>query len=165
MPIDDERRRFGRAKATQDPKPQTVAAANGELGWKEGVQKSLQRLQETLLLQRAGPTGLRAEEENRIKTNEEAAQRARNERNEKYERLRQAFERMNRWMAEEKAEAAREESKRAQGMRGSSYLCAVRLTDGVDEDGFRLVGEALERYRQQRTDVRELLESEPRHPD
>ena len=40
----------------------------------------------------------------------------------------------------------------------------MRLTDKIDEDGFRLVGEALERYRQQRTDARALLESERRKP-
>lgn len=32
--------------------------------------------------------------------------------------------------------------------------------DKVEMDGFRLVGEALERYRQQRADARALLESE-----
>lgn len=117
MPIDDERRRFGGAKTTSDTKSQTVVATEHKFGTKEDVQESLQRLQETLLLQRGESAGVHTEEDKRIEANKEAAERARNERNKKYERLRQAFERMNRWVAEEKAEAAREESKRDQGMR------------------------------------------------
>ena len=124
MPIHDERRRFGKAKATPVIKPQTVVATEGKSGSKDDVQESLQRLQEMLLLQRNEPAEFGVEEEKRIKANKEAAERARNERNEKYERLRQAFDRMNRWMDEERAGAAREESKRdQQGIKGSSYLC------------------------------------------
>ena len=117
MPIDDERRRFCRAKATSDTKPQTAVATEGKIGTKVHVQESLQRLQETLLSQRGESAGVREEEDKRIEANKEAAERARNERNKKYERLRQAFERMNRWVAEDRAEAAIEESKRVQGMR------------------------------------------------
>lgn len=120
MPIDDERRRLGRTKTTPGRKSQTIVATEGKSGSKD-VQESLQRLQE--MLQRQEPAGLHEGEENRIEANKEAAKRAQNERNEKYERLRQAFERMNRWMDEEKAEAAREESRRVQqGMRDLSYL-------------------------------------------
>jgi len=115
MPIGDERRRFGRAKATPDTKPQVVVATEGKSGTKGDAQESLQRLQETLLLQRGESAGVREEEDKRIEANKEAMEHARNERNEKYERLRQAFERMNRWVAEE--EAARGESKKVQGMR------------------------------------------------
>jgi len=122
MPIDDERRRFGGAKAIPDTKPQTALATEGEFGTKGCVRESLQRLQETLLLQQGESAGVRAEEDKRTETNKEAAERAGNERNEKYERLRQTFERMNRWMADEEAEAARKESKRVQGMRNLSYL-------------------------------------------
>ena len=117
MPIDDGRRRFGRAKPPPGTKPQAVIVTDGKFGTEGDVQESLRRLQETSLLQRDETAGVRVEEDKRIEANKEAAERARNERNEKYERLRQAFERMNRWVAEEKAEAAREESKRIQGMR------------------------------------------------
>lgn len=164
MPINDERRRFGRAKATPDTEPPTAAATGGTPGPKDGVQESLQSLQETLLLQRNERAEFRAEEEKRIQASEEAVRRARDERNEKYERLQQAFERVDRWKDEEKAEAAREQSKRAQGTQHLSYLCSdlvqIWLMNKADMDGFRLVGEALERYRKQRADARALLESE-----
>lgn len=122
MPIDDERRRFGKAKAIPDTKPQTALATEGELGKKGDVRESLQKLQETLLLHQGESAAARVEEDKRIEANKEAAERVRNKRNEKYERLRQAFERMNRWMAEEEAEAAREESKRVQGLTSLFYL-------------------------------------------
>jgi len=75
MPIVDEWRRFGRAKAT---KPQTVVATEGKFGTKGDVQESLQRLQETLLLQRGDSTGAREEEDiraKRIRANKEVAER------------------------------------------------------------------------------------------
>jgi hypothetical protein len=57
--------------------------------------------------------GFRVENKKRIETNNEGVQRARNEGpgDEKYERPRQASERINRWKDDEKAEAARKESK------------------------------------------------------
>lgn len=123
MPIDDERRRLGRSKIAPDTKPQgVVATEGGGSGSKDGVRGSLQTLQEMLLLQQSERAGFRAEEEKRIEANREVMQHARNERNEKYQRLRQAFERMNRSKDEEKAEAAREESKRRQGTKSLSYL-------------------------------------------
>lgn len=121
MPIDDERRRFRRTKATPDNNPQSAVATEGELGSKGGVQESLQELQETLLLQHGERAEFRLEEEKRIEANKQAAQRARAERNEKHERLKRAFEKMDRWKDEENAEAA-EELRRVQGMRSSSYL-------------------------------------------
>lgn len=130
MPIDDERRRFGEAKTVPDTKPQTAVSTTDEPRPKDGVRESLQRLQEMLLLQQGEQIGFREEEEKRIKAHELAAQDARNGRKEKYERLREAFERTNRWMKdEEKAEAAGEESKRAQGKKSLSYLCRD-VTDG-----------------------------------
>ena len=117
MPIDDERRRFNRTKTTAGTKPQATGSTRDEPEPKNEVQESLQRLQEMLLLQRGEQVGFRAEEEKRIEAHELATQHARNERNEKYERLRQASERMSRWKDEEKAEAAGEESGRAQGRR------------------------------------------------
>lgn len=129
MPIDDERRRFGEAKTVPDTKPQTAVCTADEPRPKDGVRESLQQLQEMLLLQRGEQIGFREEEEKRIKAHQLAAQHARNERNEKYERLREAFERTNRWKDEEKAEAAGEESKRAQGKRRLSYL-SRDVTDG-----------------------------------
>ena len=122
MPINDERRRFGRAKATLDTEPQVAVATEGTSGPKDGIQESLQGLQEILLSQRDERAGFRAEEENRVKANEEAMRRARDERNEKYERLQRAFERVHRWKDEDKAEAAREESRRTQGTQISPYL-------------------------------------------
>jgi len=122
MPIDDERRRFGRAKTTSGTKPQTAVPTTDGSELKDGVQESLQRLQE-MLLQRGERVGFREEEKKRLETHELAARHARSERNEKYERLQQASERMNRWKDEEKTEAAGEESKRAQGKRSLSYLC------------------------------------------
>jgi hypothetical protein len=121
MPIDDQRRLFGRAK-TPGTKPQTAVPAEGEPEPNDGVQESLQRLQETLLLQRGERARFREEEKKHIEAHELAAHRARNERNEKYERLRQAFERMNRWK-DDKVEGAGEESVREQGKRSLSYLC------------------------------------------
>jgi len=122
MPIDDERRRFRRANTTPSTKLQTAVSTKDESEWKDRVQEPLQKLHETLLLQRNERAGFR-EEEKRIEAHKLAAQYGRNERNEKYERLQRAFERMNRWKDEEKAEAAREESKGIQGTRGLSHLC------------------------------------------
>jgi len=129
MPIDDERRRFGRAKTAPGTEPQTAVSTADEPRPEDGVRESLQGLQEMLLLQRGEQIGFREKEEKRIKAHELAAQHARNERKEKYERLRQAFERANRWKDEEKAEAAGEESKRAQGKISLSYL-SRDVTDG-----------------------------------
>lgn len=122
MPIDDERRRFGRAK-TPSTKLQTAVPTKDELEPKDEVQESLQGLQEMLLLQRDERAGYREEVEKRVEARELIAQRARKERNEKYERLQQAFERMNRWEDGEKVEAAREESKGTEGTISLSYLC------------------------------------------
>lgn len=124
MPIDDERRRFCRTKTTAHDEPQTGTATEGELEPKATVQESLQRLQEMLLSQRRERAELLSGEEKRIEAKKEAVQRARNERNEKYERLQQVFERMNEWKSEDEAEAAGERSKRAQGANlGLSYPC------------------------------------------
>ena len=123
MPINDERRRFGRAKTTSGTKPQNAVPTADVPELKDGIQESLQRLQEMLLLQRGERVGFGEEEKKRMEAHELAAQHARSERNEKYERLRQASERMNRWKDEEKIEAVGEESKRAQGKRSLSYLC------------------------------------------
>jgi molybdopterin converting factor small subunit len=118
MPIDDERRRFSKTKARAHTIPQT--AGGGELGSEGGVQETLQRLEEMLLSQRRQRAEFLEEEEKRAAANNEVAQRARNERKEKYERLQQAFERMSSWKDNE---ATREESRRVQGMNLSlSYL-------------------------------------------
>ena len=122
MPIDDERRRFGKAKGTPSTKPQIAVATEDESGARDGIQESLERLQELLLLQRGERTEFREEEEKRIKSNKEAMEHAWTERNEKYERLQQAFERINRWKDEEETRASGEESKEAQGTPSSSYL-------------------------------------------
>jgi len=79
-----------------------------------------------LLVQRGEQAGFYTEEEKRIETGKRAAQRAQNERNEKYERLQRAFERMNRWKDEEKAEAAGEESGRVQGTREVHLISSAR---------------------------------------
>lgn len=94
MPIDDERRRLRRTKATTHAKPQAKVTAEGELGSRDRMQESIKRLHDMLLLQRDEQSYLLAEEEKRIEANKQAAERVRNERNDKYERLRQAFERM-----------------------------------------------------------------------
>jgi len=122
MPINDERRRFGRTKATSGTGPQAAVPTKGEPGQGGGVQESLQMLQDMLVLQRGEQAEFRGEEEKRIEASKQTVQRVRNERNEKYERMQQAFERMNRWRDEDKAEAAGEESKRVQGTRSLSYL-------------------------------------------
>lgn len=124
MPIDDERRRLSRAKTTPGTRPQATVSTRDEQGPGDEVQGSLKRVQEMLLLQRGERAGYRGEEEKRSEAHKPpAVQHARNERNEKYERLQRAFEQMNRWKDEEKAESARERSKRAQGTRSLSYLC------------------------------------------
>ena len=130
MPIDDERRRLGRAKAAPGVDPPSATSTKHESAPKDRAQESMQRLHEMLLLQRDERAEFRAEEEKRIETNEQAAQRARNERNEKYERLQQAFARMNRWKDEEKTEAAREESKLVQGT-SRVYLISAETPHGV----------------------------------
>lgn len=121
MPIDDERRRFRRTTTTPGTKSQATVSAKDGLDPKERVQASLHTLQEMLLDQRDERAGFREEAERRVEAHKLAAQRGRSERNEKYERLQQAFERMNRWRDEEKAGTAREESMR-QGTRSLSYL-------------------------------------------
>jgi len=123
MPINDERRRFGRTTATSDTGPQAAVPTKGEPGQGDGVHESLQMLQDMLALQRGKQAEFRGEEEKHIEANKQTVQRARNERNEKYERMKQAFERVNQWRDEGKAEAAGEESKRVQGTRSLSYLC------------------------------------------
>lgn len=152
MPINDERRRFRGTKAIADAKPQAKVTTEGELGSKDRIQESLQKLREMLLSQRGE---FLAGKEEQIEANKEAVQRARKERDEKYERLQQAFERMNN-RKDEGAEAA----KRVQG---TNPVCEgmVRLTHGApDEDGFRLVEEVMEKYRRQYTDARMFVESE-----
>jgi len=130
MPIDDERRRFGRAKATPGTKPQTAVSTKDKSRLSDETQESLQRLQEMLLLRGSEQVGFRAEEEKRIDTSKQAAERARSERNEKYERLQRAFEQMNRWKDEEEAEVAGEESGRIQGT-GSLSCLRLSVTDVV----------------------------------
>lgn len=115
MPVDDERGRFSRIKSRGHAKSQTAVATEGGCGPEDGVQESLGRLQEMLVSRRREHAGVPAEEEKRIEANKQVAQRARNERNEKYERLQQAFKRMNKWKDEENAEGGGEESKRVQG--------------------------------------------------
>ena len=118
MPIDDERRRFSKTKARAHTEPQF--AGEGVSGSEGGVQETLQRLEEMLLSQRRQRTEFLDEEEKRVEANKEVAQRTRSERKEKYERLQQAFERMNSWKDNE---ATGEESRRVQGMNPSlSYL-------------------------------------------
>lgn len=118
MPIDDERQRFRRAKTTPNIKLQTAVSTKDESDPKDRMRESLQELQETLLLQRDERAGFREEEEKRTEAHKVAAKYGRRERNEKYERLQQAFERMNRWRDEE-----RNESKETQGTRTLSHLC------------------------------------------
>ena len=60
--------------------------------------------------------------EERIEASRQAAQRARDERKEKYERLQQAFERMNRQKDKEGAEMPGEWSKRVQG---ANRVCSI----------------------------------------
>lgn len=138
MPIDDEGRRFCRTKGTANANPQTSIATEGELEPKVRVQESLQRLQEMLLSQRHERADFLAAGEKRIEANERTAQRARDERNEKYERLQQAFERVNKWKVEQEAEAAGEKLK---GVRGAnpnpSHPCAEALYGMTDPRKFR----------------------------
>ena len=132
MPIDDERRRLSRAKRTPGTAPQIGTPAKDESEPKDGVRESLQRLHEMLLLQQAERVGFREDEEKRVQAQRQAVQRARNERNERYDRLQQAFGRMGRWRDEEGAEAGREESRRSQGTISLSYLCQEFGTDRLD---------------------------------
>jgi hypothetical protein len=115
MPIDDERRRFYKTKATARSQPQASVATEGELGSKGRVQESLQRLQEMLRSQRGEQASLLAGEGGRIEAHKRKAQHARNGQNDKYEGLQQAFEQMKKEEEEEEVEAARERLRRVQG--------------------------------------------------
>lgn len=126
MPIDDERRRFSRTKAVTDTKPNIAVATGGRLGPKEEAHETLQRLQEMLQSQRRERAEVQVEEEKRMEANKQAAQRGRVNRNEKYERLQQAFERMNEWKEEQSGEG-REEPERTHDQGTSSSLSYMTL--------------------------------------
>jgi hypothetical protein len=119
MPIDDERWSLG---FEPDAKPQT-AFATGGLGLEGGIQGSLQRLRETLLLQRDGQAESRMKAEKRTEANKQAVQRAQSEKHEMHRWLQRPFEWMSPGRDEEKAEAARpEELKGVKGARRLFYL-------------------------------------------
>lgn len=123
MPINDERRRFGRSKTTTHTKPQAAANTEGGSGPKEGAKgskESIERLREMLMMQQDEEAEHHTEE--RIEASRQAAQRARDERKEKYERLQQAFERMNRQKDKEGVEMPGEWSKRVQG---ANRVCSI----------------------------------------